>query len=48
MMLSEDQLITFDREGYLFLPDCFADEEIAIFRSEADAIYATDRKEILA
>jgi ectoine hydroxylase len=45
-MLSQDQLMTFDREGYLFLPDCFAEEEVAILRSEAEAIYATDRKEV--
>ncbi len=46
MMLSQDQLVTFDREGYLFLPDCFAEEEVAILRSEAEQIYATDRKEM--
>ena len=46
MILSQDQLMTFDREGYLFLPDCFAEEEIAILRSEAEEIYATDRKEV--
>jgi ectoine hydroxylase len=46
MILSQDQLVTFDREGYLFLPECFAEEEIAILRSEAEEIYATDRKEV--
>ena len=46
MILSQDQLMTFDREGYLFLPDCFAEEEIAILRSEAEEICATDRKEV--
>ena len=46
MILSQDQLITFDREGYLFLPDCFAEEEIAILRSEAEEICATERKEV--
>jgi ectoine hydroxylase len=45
-MLSQDQLMTFDREGYLFLPDCFVEEEAAILRSEAEAIYTTDRKEV--
>ena len=46
MILSQDQLMTFDREGYLFLPDCFAEEEIAILRSEAEEICATERKEV--
>ena len=46
MTLSQDQLVTFDREGYLFLPDSFAEEEVAILRSEAEPIYATDRKEM--
>ncbi len=46
MMLSQDQLTNFDREGYLFLPDSFAEGEIAILRSEAELIYATDRKEV--
>jgi ectoine hydroxylase len=45
-MLRQDQLMTFDREGYLFLPECFAEEEIAILRSEAEQIYVTDRKEV--
>jgi ectoine hydroxylase len=46
MILSQDQLMTFDREGYLFLPDCFAEEDIAILRSEAEEICATERKEV--
>ena len=46
MTLSQDQLMSFDREGYLFLPDCFARDEVEVLRSEAEAIYATDRKEV--
>lgn len=46
MMLNQGQFTTFDREGYLFLPDCFAEEEVAFLRSEAEAIYATDRKAV--
>ena len=46
MRLSEDQLMSFDRDGYLFLPDCFAEDEMALLRSEAEAIYATDRREV--
>jgi ectoine hydroxylase len=46
MMLTKDQFITFDREGYLFLPDCFTEDEIAILRSEADDICASEREEV--
>ena len=46
MPLSADQLASFDREGYLFLPDCFTEEEVALLRSEAEAIYRQDRKEV--
>src|SRR3954466_7631659 len=46
MMLSRQQLQQFDREGYLFLPDLFSAEEMAVLRDEAVAIFHTDRKEI--
>src|SRR5215475_7791967 len=46
MTLSTQQLRQFDKEGYLFLPDLFAAEEMAVLRSEAEAIFRTDRKEI--
>ena len=46
MTLSRQQLQQFDREGYLFLPDLFSAEEIAVLRGEAEAIFRTDRKEI--
>ena len=46
MTLSNQQMQQFDREGYLFLPDLFSEEEIAVLRSEALAIFHTDRKEI--
>ena len=46
MTLSKQQLQQFDREGYLFLPDLFSAEEIAVLRDEAEAIFRTDRKEI--
>ena len=39
MTLNQEQLMTFDREGYLFLPDCFSDDEMAILRAEAESIY---------
>ena len=46
MVLSKQQLRQFDREGYLFLPDLFSAEEIAILRREAEGLFRTDRKEI--
>jgi ectoine hydroxylase len=46
MRLTDAQLKTFDREGWLFLPGCFSPEEVAVLRAEAEAIYATDREEV--
>jgi ectoine hydroxylase len=46
MALTNQQLQQFDKEGYLFLPDLFSEEEMAVLRREADAIFRTDRKEI--
>ena len=46
MPLSQAQLWQFAEEGYLFLPDCFAEEEVAVLRDEAEAIYATNRQEV--
>ncbi len=46
MKLDARQLKEFDDQGYLFLPSCFSDEEVAALRSEAEAIYKTDRQEV--
>lgn len=46
MRLSEKQIAAFHREGYLFLPELFTAEEVAVLRREAEAIYAQDRPEI--
>jgi ectoine hydroxylase len=46
MLLNKEQLAAFDRDGYAFLPDCFSEEEVALLRSEAEAIYKSERKEI--
>ena len=45
MPLTAQQLRQFAEEGYLFLPGCFSEEEVAILRDEAEQIYATDRRE---
>lgn len=46
MKLTTEQLKEFDEQGWLFLPDCFGPEEVAVLRAEADAIYRTDRQEV--
>ena len=46
MKLTREQIERFWAEGYLFFPEAFAEEEIAILRDEAERIYATDRKEV--
>src|SRR5215203_6129283 len=46
MQLSAEQLARFDEQGYLFLPACFAEEEVALLRHEAEAILRQDRPEV--
>src|SRR5579875_2684893 len=46
MELTAEQLRQFAEEGYLFLPDCFSEEEVAVLREEAERIYATNRPEV--
>src|SRR5262249_37288400 len=46
MPLTAQQLRDFADEGYLFLPGCFSEAEVAILRDEAEAIYATDRPQV--
>ena len=46
MPLTAEQLRKFDEEGYIFLPECFSEEEVSVLRAEAEKIYSTDRKEV--
>jgi len=46
MKLSQQQIAEFDTQGYLFLPNCFSEEEVAVLRSEAEKIYASNRQEV--
>ena len=46
MKLTEQQLDQFDQEGWLFLPETFSPDEVALLKREAEAIYDSDRKEI--
>ncbi len=46
MQLTPEQRATFEREGYLFLPQVFSPDEIGLLRDEARRIYASDREEV--
>jgi ectoine hydroxylase len=46
MPLSAQQLKEFDEQGYLFFPNCFSEEEIALLRDDAEAILKLDRQEV--
>jgi ectoine hydroxylase len=46
MKLNEEQLKQFDEEGWIFLPNCFSEEEVGVLKAEADKIYAEDRPEV--
>src|SRR4029453_812488 len=45
MHLTAAQLRVFDEQGYVFFPGCFADEEVALLRAEAENILQADRQE---
>jgi ectoine hydroxylase len=45
-MLTPQQVKQFQQEGWLFLPDTFFEEEVAVLRDEAELIYRQDRPEI--
>jgi len=46
MLLIEEQIQHFHREGYLFLPETFRPEEVAVLRDEAEEIYRQQRPEV--
>ena len=46
MKLTNEQLAQFEKDGWLFLPEAFSPEEVALMRREADNIYNSDRPEI--
>jgi ectoine hydroxylase len=46
MRLSADQLKAFDERGYVFFPNCFSEEEIALLRLEAENVLKQDRQEV--
>src|SRR6187431_3585952 len=46
MQLSIDQLKAFDEQGYVFLPNCFSEEEIRLLGIEGEQILKADRQEV--
>ncbi len=46
MKLSDEQLKTFDESGYLFLPNLFSKEEAQALKTDANNVYASERKEV--
>ncbi len=47
LILSDDDLRRFDTEGWLFFPETFSREEVAVLRDAADTVYAMDREEVV-
>jgi ectoine hydroxylase len=46
MKLTQQQIDDFNREGWLFLPELFSPEEVALLAHEAKGIYDTNRPEV--
>lgn len=46
MRLTDEQVETFNTEGWLFLPELFSPEEVALLKREAESIYDEDRPEV--
>ena len=46
MNLSDEQLTQLRDEGWIFLPDYFSEEEVAILKAEAAEVFKLDRDEI--
>jgi len=44
--LSEQQVVEFERQGFLLLPGLFAEPEVAVLRAELPRIFALDRPEV--
>jgi ectoine hydroxylase len=46
MDLTQDQIAHFHEQGWLFLPELFTEEEVALLRREAEGIYSHQRPEV--
>ena len=47
MKLTDAQIATFEEEGYLFLPNVFSAEEMALLTGEIPGMFAQDRPEVI-
>lgn len=47
MKLNDDQLAQFRNEGYVFLPNLFSSDEVAVLRGEIDRLVEIERDEIM-
>jgi ectoine hydroxylase len=47
MQLDTAERAQFDREGYLFFPDVFDAEEVALLKREARRVFALEREEVV-
>lgn len=46
MKLTDEQVKQFEEEGWIFLPEAFSEEEVAVLKAEAEKIYDEDRPEV--
>ena len=46
MKLTTEQLKAFNQQGFIFIPNCFSEDEIALLRIEGEDILKADRKEV--
>ena len=46
MKLTAAHLNAFEEQGYIFMPDCFSEDEIACLRIEGEQILKADRQEV--
>lgn len=46
MKLTDQQTKQFADEGWVFLPECFSTDEVAVLKAEAENIYDEDRPEV--
>jgi ectoine hydroxylase len=46
MQLTAKQNREFDELGYVFMPNCFSEDEVAVLRAEAEEIYKTNREQV--
>ena len=46
MLLTDQELVDFDKDGYLFFSSKFTSDEAEFLKQESNKVYAMDRKEV--